>query len=125
MVDKTFDKPEMSTITGTWESFRGDFLVKYKGTRRFSSVAYLDKIGKKGLVQAAVWLDKNQNSYRDPGEQVVATFKAKAEVVYYDLDFYSKESGKIEADKKAGTFRLFHEGDAFANGTILSKDFFF
>jgi hypothetical protein len=90
-----------------------------------ASVKYSNRLDKKGRIKADVWFDRNQNSVIDPREPIVATFKAKAEVVFYDLDFNSRESGKILLDKKTGSFNLFHDGNRYASGIVLDRDFFF
>jgi hypothetical protein len=112
-------------ITGKWQAFQDDFVVSYQGARRLASFKYISKIDKKGRIRASVWFDRNQNSAIDSREPVVATFKAKAEVVFYDLDYNSRETGKVVLDKKKGTFDLFHDGSRYASGVVLDRDFFF
>ena len=112
-------------ITGKWQVFQDDFVVNYQGTRSLASFKYLNKIDKKRRIKANVWFDRNQNSAIDSSEPIVATFKANAEVVFYDLDYNSRETGKVVLDKKKGTFDLFHDGSRYASGVVLDRDFFF
>jgi hypothetical protein len=112
-------------ISGKWQSFREDLLINYQGRRRAASVEYSNKIDRKGRISANVWHDRNNNNRRDPGEKVVASYKARIEVVANQIDFNSVERGAISLNKKKGEFELFYEGSKFATGVILDRDFFF
>ena len=115
----------MSTIKGSWEAYTDDFIVNYSGTRRFGTIAYSQKIDKRGRVRANVWHDRHQDGKKDKGEKMIAKYKADAEVVYYDLDYYSRETGNIAINDGSGKFKLFHDGDIFAKGKIVDMDYFF
>ena len=56
---------------------------------------------------------------------MIAKYKADAEVVYYELDYYSRETGNITINDGSGKFKLFHDGDIFAKGKIVDMDYFF
>lgn len=77
------------------------------------------------MVGALIWFDSNNNGVRETGEKVLATLKAKAEVVAWELSYFQKESGRFEVNKKQRSFKLSYDGDVFATGSILSQDFFF
>ena len=115
----------MSTIKGSWQAYTDDFIVNYSGTRRFGTIAYSQKIDKRGRVRANVWHDRDQDGKKDKGEKMIAKYKADAEVVYYDLDYYSRETGNITINDGSGKFKLFHDGDIFAKGKIVDMDYFF
>lgn len=111
-------------INGKWQSFNEDLLINYQGRRRVASVEYSNKIDREGRISANVWHDRNNNNRRDPSEKVVASYKARIEVVA-NLDFNSVERGTISLNKEKGEFELFYEGNKFATGVILDRDFFF
>lgn len=115
----------MARIEGTWEAYLDDFIVNYGEDRRIGSVVYSNKLDKRGFVKAKVWQDKNQNGIKDKNEKWIAKYKADAKTVYYELDYYSFESGDISIDTKSGKFTLEHEGYAFGNGRILDMNYFF
>jgi len=115
----------MSRIKGSWTAYTDDFIVNYSGTRRIGTIAYSRNVDKRGYVRANVWHDKDQDGKRDKGEKMIATYKAYAEVVYYELDYYSRESGKISINEDSGKFKLYHDGDFFGKGRIVDMDYFF
>ena len=110
---------------GTWTAIEDDFIVNYSGTRRFGTIAYTNKIDKRGYVRANVWHDKDQDGKGDKGEKMIAKYKADAEAVYYDLNYYSRESGMISMNDNSGKFKPYHEGDFFGKGKIVDMDYFF
>ena len=119
------NKHFMSNIKGTWVAAEDDFIVNYSGNRRFGTIAYSNKIDKRGYVRANVWHDKDQDGKKDKGEKMIAKYKAEAEVVYYELNYYSRESGKISINEDSGKFKLYHDGDFFGKGKIVDMDYFF
>jgi len=115
----------MSKIKGSWKAYTDDFIVNYNGRRRFGTIAYSRNIDKRGRVRAKVWHDKDQDGKKERGEKMIAKYKADAEAVYYELDYYSRESGGITINEDNGKFKLYHDGDLFAKGKIVDMDYFF
>ena len=115
----------MAKIKGTWDAYLDDFIVYYGGERRIGTVAYSEKVNKKGYVKAKVWHDADQDGVRDKGEKLIAKYKADARTVYQKLDYYSFEIGGITINDDNGKFKLFHDGDRFGKGKILDMDYFF
>lgn len=56
---------------------------------------------------------------------MIAKYKADFEVVYYELNYYSKESGTISINEDSGKIKLYHDGDFFGKGKIVDMDYFF
>jgi len=115
----------MARIKGTWDAYKDDFIVNYNGDRRIGTVAYSDKVDKRGYVRARVWHDIDQDGIKDRGEKVIAKYKADAQSIYYELDYYSNETGDITIDDETGRFGIFYDGDLFGRGKILDMDYFF
>ena len=115
----------MAKIKGTWDGYQDDFIVNYNGERRAGTVTYSDKVDKRGYVKAKVWHDVDQDGVRDKGEKLIANYKADAMTVFYELNSYSYESGKITINDDNGKFKLFHDGDKFGKGKIVDMDYFF
>ena len=108
-------------IKGVWEAYTDDFVVRYNGEKRVGAIRYGNKIDKKGRLSATVWHDKDLDGRRDRGEGVIATYKADADYVSYELDYYSTEDGKILINESNGKFTLHHDGEEFGSGKIVDK----
>ena len=115
----------MAKIQGTWDAYLDDFIINYDGERRIGTVAYGERISKRGYVRARVWHDADQDGVRDKGEKIIAMYRADAQKVFYELDYYSYESGEIAINDDNGKFKLFHDGDSFGNGRIVDMGYFF
>tara|TARA_B100000475_G_C14795660_1_gene229631 strand:+ start:53 stop:412 length:360 start_codon:yes stop_codon:yes gene_type:complete len=112
-------------IKGNWQSFTDDFIVNYSDERRIGAVKYGSSVDKRGKIKATIWHDKDLDGKLDKGENVIAHYKANYEVVFFELDYYSKETGAISVNERNGKFKLYHDGDKFANGKIVDMDYFF
>ena len=112
-------------IKGTGEAYTDDFVVRYNGEKRVGAIRYGNKIDKRGRLSATVWHDKDLDGKRDRGEGVIATYKADANYVSYELDYYSREDGIINIDKGKGRFTLHHDGEKYGSGKIIDMDYFF
>ena len=112
-------------IKGTWEAFTDDFIVNYDEERRIGAIEYGSNVDKRGYVKATVWHDKDLDGKRDKGESVIAKYKGDAQVVFAELDYFSREEGKITVNESNGKFKLFHEGEMFGKGKIVDMDYFF
>ena len=121
--DTSADKARITE--GTWMSYTDDFIINYDGKRRLGTISYSDKIDKEGYVSARVWYDRDRDGKMDKSEKVIAKYKAKAEIIYYELDYYSREEGVVQIDKKNGEFKLFYDDSLFGTGTIADKKYFF
>ena len=112
-------------IKGVWEAYTDDFVVRYNGEKRVGAIRYGNKIDKRGRLSASVWHDKDLDGKRDRGEGVIATYKADADYVSNELDYYSREDGIINIDKEKGRFTLYHHGEKYGSGKIRDMDYFF
>ena len=110
-------------IDGTWNSNDNDFILSYQGLEKSGTVKYGNKTDKKGRLTATVWVDKNFNGKRDKSENVIAKYKAYANIVEGQLN--QVDTGAIQINEKKGQFKLYHEGDLFGTGKILDMDYFF
>ena len=110
-------------IRGNWESYSDNFVVMYCCKKRVGAVRYGDQLDKRGRLSATVWHDKDLDGKRDRGEGVIASYKADADYVGYELD--SREEGIIIIDKGKGRFTLYHDGEKFGSGKIVDMDYFF
>ena len=115
----------MGKTQGSWAINADDFIVNHSGERSaVVAIAYSGNIDNRGYVCGDIWYDTDQNGLNDKDEKRISKFKADAQVVYTEFDSLSLETGRITLCDESGTFSLFYEGNAFAQGQIYDMDFF-
>lgn len=117
------NKSGSNIIDGTWNSNDNDFILSYQGLEKSGTVKYRNKTDKKGRLTATVWFDKNFDGKLNKNENVIAKYKAYANIVEGQLN--QVDTGAIQINEKKGQFKLYYEGDLFGSGKIVDMDYFF